>query len=150
MDNTKYYRLNRLANCFSKSFEISLKLSNCEDVRLVHGVIVQDQGFKILHAWIEIKDVILDMAGNKKTITTKDIYYKKHKIEKVYRYTFLEAVDIATKYCGAGNQHHGPWENDLYTVEDVIYHDKFTKSLYTFKNGIKVNFINNIVPINKK
>jgi len=144
------YRLNRLANCFSKSFEILGILSDCKDVRLVHGVIVQDQGYKILHAWIEINDVVIDMANNRKIITTKDIYYNKHKIEKVYRYTFLEAIETATKVCGTGNQHHGPWEKDLYSEEDVIYHDKFTKSLYTFKNGIKVNFINNYVPSNEK
>lgn len=107
-------------NCFEKSFRIVTDLKKCKDVRLVHGVISRIpnvKGNKILHGWVEVGDVVLDIANNRKTIMAKDSYYEKYKVKKIYKYTSEEAY----KKGAEAGFNYGPWEKRLLNLKDVQY-----------------------------
>ncbi|NTU49890.1 MAG: hypothetical protein HGA87_03205 [Desulfobulbaceae bacterium] len=79
-----------------------------ESIRIVHGTAIPpngiDEGRSIIHAWIEVGDLVIETSNGQKLPISKTEYYANHGISPLRHYLVTEArclVNMHGKY--------GPW-----------------------------------------
>jgi hypothetical protein len=94
-------------NCFEVAGRMILN-EKIKEMLLCHGIVTGKGKLKnkrIIHAWIEINDVVIDFSNSNKIVLRKDNYYKVGKIKEVTKYTQTETAKLMLR-----NKHFGPWK----------------------------------------
>ena len=95
-------------------FEAALKyvrqpeiMDDPDDYRLVHGNVAKlRQNEAVNHAWVEEEDEIVhEVSGGRYNVYLKAVYYKKHQITTVRKYTPEEALCLMIRH-----GHYGHWD----------------------------------------
>ena len=95
-------------------FEAALKfvrqpeiMDDPDDYRLVHGNVAKlRQNEAVNHAWVEEDDkVVHEVSNGRYHAYLKTVYYEKHKITNVRKYTPEEALCLMIRH-----GHFGPWD----------------------------------------
>lgn len=78
-----------------------------DDYRLVHGNVAKlRQNETVNHAWVEEEDEIVhDVSNGRCNVYLKKLYYEKHQITNVRKYTPEEALCLMIRH-----GHWGPWD----------------------------------------
>ena len=86
-------------------------IKTSKETFLCHGMVTgakgsKGEGLTFIHAWIEIKDDVLDCSNKKQITLPKELLYSKGRIIKdtVRRYSPDQALDLMCK-----NETYGPW-----------------------------------------
>lgn len=100
-------KVKRIGDCFERAFKlISTEFRNVRGVKLVHGIVWnEDKGYHV-HGWVELGEVCFDYVGNGKNrqliIVPKDRYYEIGKIKtgegEIKKYSPEEAIELALEY----------------------------------------------------
>jgi len=98
---------NKKGNCFEKSAQAILDLNDDKDIHLVHGTAWSKVlKRRIEHAWVEIKDMIIDPEAN--AVFHAEKYYALGEIAIAAKYTRTEARAMLLK-----TENFGPWESQI-------------------------------------
>ena len=95
-------KANSLVVACQKFFELGEKFK-FDKLFLCHGT-VKRKDKRIIHAWVEYRNMIFDFSGGYKLIANKDEYYKFFKVQRVVKYNKTKVLKYL-KYTG----HYGTW-----------------------------------------
>lgn len=96
-----------IGDCYRKSAQLLLELSEDENIRLVHGSAWSEKlQRRINHAWVEVNETVLDAeSGN---VLSAERFYEIGEIAIHAVYTKMKAAVMLLK-----TRHFGPWESQI-------------------------------------
>ena len=104
--------------CFETANALALTFSARHmDPMIVHALVTHpDKGFRHIHAWVEVGNLVFDYEYQVGFVLPRDIYYKAGEIKggEIVYYTVYEATEQMLLL-----GHHGPWDEGLIFKESI-------------------------------